>query len=271
MWAARFTADTPEDPFVSVEHVHDEPCACAHFRGAPEHPNLPRRRFLCGAAAVSMAATLGHRVLAAESAAPKPGNIMSPDAALERLIQGNARYMSGHMEPHEFVNERGLITQAQNPFACILGCADSRVSPELCFDESVGDLFVTRVAGNYVNFDILASLEYGTSVLGASVIMVLGHSRCGAIAASLDAFVNSTNFPGHIQNITSMLSSAVISAMDENLDRDALVRAITIQNIHDNVAMLERSTPLLRQRCIEGKLRVVGGLYELDTGKVVLV
>ena len=254
-----------------VEHVHDETCACAHFRGVPEHPNLPRRRFLRGAAAVSVAATLGHRVLAAESAAPKPGNIMSPDAALERLIQGNARYMSGQMKPHQFMSDRDLIARAQNPFACILGCADSRVSPDLCFDESLGDLFVTRVAGNYVNFDILASLEYGTSVLGASVIMVLGHSRCGAIAASLDAHVNSTNFPGHIQNITSMLSSAVISAMDEKLDRDALVRAITIQNIHDNVAMLERSTPLLRQRCIEGKLRVVGGMYELDTGKVVLV
>ena len=137
----------------------------------------------------------------------------------------------------------------------------------------MGDLLVTRVAGNYVNFDILASLEYGTSVLGASLIMVLGHTRCGAISASIDAYQNSTTYPGHIQNITSTLSSAVMSAGGDstNLDRNALERAVTIQNIHDNVALLRRSTPLLRQRCVQGKLMVVGGLYELDTGKVTLV
>jgi len=227
-------------------------CACVPSSKHDCEPNIERRRFLGELAAVSMAGAFGSRAFAAETAIPKPQNVMTPEAALERLVQGNTRYMKGEMEPHQFVLDRAAIKKAQNPFACILGCADSRVSPDLCFDESVGDLFVTRVAGNYVNFDILASLEYGTSVLGASLIMVLGHTRCGAIAASIDAYQKSTNYPGHIQNITSTLSSAVMSAGgdSDNLERNALERAVTIQNIHDNVALLRRSTPLLRQRCV---------------------
>jgi carbonic anhydrase len=248
-------------------------CACLLASESGLEPDPGRRRLLRAMAAVSVTGALGRPAFAAETAIPKPENVMTPEAALERLVDGNTRYMKGVMEPHQFVFDRAVIKQAQNPFACILGCADSRVSPELCFDESVGDLFVTRVAGNYVNFDILASLEYGTSVLGASLIMVLGHTRCGAIAASIDAYQNSTNFPGHIQNITSTLSAAVMSVGDESgkLDRPTLEKAVTIQNIHDNVALLRRSTPLLRQRCVQGKLMVVGGLYELDTGKVTLV
>ena len=248
-------------------------CACQPASESSLEPVPGRRQLLRAMAALSVTGALGRSAAAAETAIPKPQNVMTPDAALERLVRGNERFMKGEIETHEFVLDRAAIKKAQNPFACILGCADSRVSPDLCFDESVGDLFVTRVAGNYVNFDILASLEYGTSVLGASLIMVLGHTRCGAIAASIDAYENSTNYPGHIQNITSTLSSAVMSVTGEGSDmnRDALVRAVTIQNIHDNVELLQRSTPLLRQRCVQGKLMVVGGLYELDTGKVTLV
>ncbi len=248
-------------------------CACSPASDSGREPDPGRRQLLRAMAAVSVTGALGRSVGAAETGVPKPQNVMTPEAALERLVQGNSRFMRGEMEPHQFVLDRAAIKQAQNPFACILGCADSRVSPDLCFDESVGDLFVTRVAGNYVNFDILASLEYGTTVLGASLIMVLGHTRCGAISASIDAYQNSTNYPGHIQNITSTLSSAVMSAGGDTdkLDRNTLEKAVTIQNIHDNVELLRRSTPLLRQRCVQGKLMVVGGLYEIDTGKVTLV
>src|SRR3546814_3652059 len=96
-------------------------------------------------------------------------------------MQGNARYASNASTHRDFVSTRAALATGQNPYACLLSCADSRVSPELCFDEARGDLFVTRIAGNYVTNDILASLEYGVAVLHSPLIMVLGHTRCGAI------------------------------------------------------------------------------------------
>jgi carbonic anhydrase len=152
----------------------------------------------------------------------------------------------------------------------VLGCADSRVSPELCFDEARGDLFVTRVAGNYVTTDILASLEYGAAVLKAPLIMVLGHTRCGAISATVDALKNDTNFPGHIQSITTALMPAIrasVAAGQEN----ALVEAATKENIRRNVGLLREATPILARSVREGKIKIVGGIYRLDTGRVELV
>ncbi len=114
----------------------------------------------------------------ATSAPPKPDNVLSPDEALQRLMAGNKRYVSGKINSRDYSSTRAALAGGQNPFACILSCADSRVSPELCFDEERGDLFVTRVAGNYVTNDILASLEYAVAVLHSPLIMVLGHTRC---------------------------------------------------------------------------------------------
>src|SRR5690606_28019741 len=103
---------------------------------------------------------------------------------LERLMEGNERYASGNATIRDFESTRSLLAKGQNPYASLLSCADSRVSPELCFDEARGDLFVTRVAGNYVTNDIVASLEYGAAVLNSPLIMVLGHTQCGAIGAA---------------------------------------------------------------------------------------
>jgi carbonic anhydrase len=149
-----------------------------------------------------------------------------------------------------------------------LSCADSRVSPELCFDEGRGDLFVNRLAGNYVSPDILASIEYGAAVLNAPLIMVLGHTECGAIKASIKADKDNAAFPGHIQTIATSLRGAVKAGQKDGGD---LQTATTLENIKINVAMLKDSTPLLRQLVQSKKLKVVGGLYHLDTGKVELV
>lgn len=207
-------------------------------------------------------------ILAASDGPPIPKNVMTPDAALRRLMEGNTRYVSGKSAGRNFGDTRIALTRGQNPYASILSCADSRVSPELCFDEGRGDLFVNRLAGNYVSPDILASIEYGAAVLNAPLIMVLGHTECGAIKASIKADKENVNFPGHIQTITTNLRSAVKAGQKNGGD---LLAATTLENIKINVAMLKDSSPLLRPLVENKKLIVVGGLYHLGTGNVELV
>jgi len=207
-------------------------------------------------------------LLAASDSPPIPANVITPDAAFERLMRGNKRYVSGKSNIRNFSQTRAALTKGQNPFASILSCADSRVSPELCFDEGRGDLFVNRLAGNYVSSDILASIEYGAAVLNAPIIMVLGHTECGAIKAAIKADKDNVDFPGHIQAITTSLQGAVKAGQKNGGD---LLAATTVENIKINVALLKDSTPLLRKLVEDKKLKVVGGLYHLDTGKVELV
>ena len=207
-------------------------------------------------------------LLAASESPPIPTNVMSPEAALKRLMEGNTRYVTGKSNGRNFSQTRSALTKGQNPFASILSCADSRVSPEFCFDEGRGDLFVNRLAGNYVSTDILASIEYGAAVLNAPVIMVLGHTECGAVKAAIKADKDNVDFPGHIQSITTALNPAVKAG---EKDGGNLLRASTLANVKINVAMLKNSTPLLRKLVQDKRLIVVGGLYHLDTGKVDLV
>ncbi len=202
------------------------------------------------------------------SPTPTPTNSMTPEAALQRLLDGNKRYTSGKTRGRNFSIDRATLTRGQNPYACILSCADSRVSPELCFDESRGDLFVNRLAGNYVSLDMLASLEYGATVLRAPLIMVLGHTNCGAIKAAMQAEQGNVSFPGHIQLIATDLRVAVREGLKDETDP---VEAASRENVKINVTKLRESTPLLRKLVVEQKLMVVGGLYHLDTGKIELI
>lgn len=201
---------------------------------------------------------------------PKPDNVLSPEQAVKRLIEGNERYVSDKTQDRRFALKRAALVDGQNPYACILSCADSRVSPELCFDEARGDLFVARVAGNYVTNDILASLEYGVAVLNTPLIMVLGHTRCGAVSATVSALEKQAEFPGHIQTIVTALMPAARAAAAQS-HQGALVQAATIENIKQNVQRLQEATPILSNAVQTGKIKVVGGLYELETGRVELV
>ena len=200
----------------------------------------------------------------------KLDNVLTPDEALARLLAGNERYLSGVDSPDSFQYQPASLAESQNPYVCILGCADSRVSPEHCFDEGQGDLFVVRIAGNFVTQEILGSLEYGTAVLGASLILVLGHTGCGAIGAAIRAHKTDEDFPGHIQGIATALSPSVMQAADENPDCDWVHRA-THLNVVANVKRLRESTPVLRKLVREKRLRVVGALYHVDTGKVEVI
>ena len=191
---------------------------------------------------------------------------LNPDEALARLIEGNQRFVSGFDAPDSFKYQNPEMEKHQYPYACILGCADSRVSPEHTFDESHGNLFVTRVAGNFVTPEILASLEYGTSILGASVVLVLGHSSCGAVSATIKAISNGTHFDGHIDRLIEALTPPVEQARHE--DGEHWVKNAIVHNVLKNVQLLKQAEPILRKRVEAGQLKVVGGVYNLETGKV---
>lgn len=235
---------------------------------APESPS--RRAALGMIGALSLLGMSAAAGVAQAKSPPKPENVLSPDQAIKRLMGGNERYTSGKAQCRSFASTRAALAVGQNPYASILSCADSRVSPELCFDEERGDLFVTRIAGNYVTTDVLASLEYGAAVLNAPLIMVLGHTRCGAVSATVKAFEKHAEFPGHIQSIVTALMPAVRAAAAEP-HQGTLIQAATIQNIKQTVQQLQEATPILSKAVRAGKVKVVGGLYHLETGRVELV
>lgn len=240
------------------------------FHTASHEPVSKGRRSLMGLlGAMPLSAVLGSSAVQAQMNVPLPENVLSPDQALARLMAGNERYVSGKSEAINFDTTRAALSKGQNPYACILSCADSRVAPELCFDEGRGDLFVTRVAGNFVTPDILASLEYGTAVLKSPLIMVLGHSSCGAINAAVKAYTENASFPGHIQALTTALAPAVRQAVNDKAAN--LVLASERNNILLNVRNLQESNPIISQLVKEGKLKVVGGFYNLNTGRIDLV
>lgn len=234
-------------------------------------PNLasPARRKVLTAFGAASAAAMGGLFRLAHAAPPKPDNVLTPDQALERLMQGNARYASNQPTIRDFAGTRDSLAAAQNPYACVLGCADSRVSPELCFDETRGDLFITRVAGNYVTTDILASLEYGVAVLKAPLIMVLGHTHCGAVSAAAKSLQEDINFPGHIQNIATALLPSVRAVA--NTAPDGRLQAAIEENVRRNVSQLQEAAPVLDKLVQDGRLKIVGGVYRLDTGRVDLL
>jgi carbonic anhydrase len=230
----------------------------------------------CLAAGLSRRAMLGAG-LAAIAAAPLAGvaeaqptrAAETPDAALKLLIDGNARYVSNQMNERDFSATRAARAQGQKPFAAILGCADSRVAPELAFDQPPGDLFVVRVAGNFVTTEGLGSLEFGAAVLGTKVIMVLGHTSCGAVNATVDALQKGNNLPGHIADLVRAMKPGIEPALKQ--PGDDLYQRAAVANVRYNVQRLLEAKPILADMVAAKKLSVVGGMYELATGKVALV
>jgi carbonic anhydrase len=234
-----------------------------------------RRRFLrfagLGAGALLLAGVLpGKFIQAAEkpSSPPKPQNTISPDMALKRLMEGNERYVSGTSKTHDFKAEREALVSGQNPFVAVLSCSDSRIAPEYAFDTARGDLFAIRVAGNFVTNEGLASIEYGVAVLGAPLILVLGHESCGAIEAGVKAVKDHTVFPGHIPKLTDALKASIEKVLKEP---GSLIENATAQNVKDSVNRLKNATPLLTDALSKGTLKIVGGVYRLGTGKVELI
>lgn len=188
---------------------------------------------------------------------------MSSQAALAQLEAGNQRYQSGHLEhPHQDASRRGELATGQHPFAVILGCADSRTSPEVLFDQGLGDLFVIRLAGNVVDDEVLASMEYAVEHLGTALIVVLGHERCGAVKAAVETLASKSEGPGHL----GTLVAAIRPAVEASPKGDA--EAACKQNIANVVQAVRSSEPILHEVVAAGKASVVGAYYDLDTGAV---
>jgi len=187
-----------------------------------------------------------------------------PEAALDELLAGNQRFTSGRTSSHR--RDLAMLQQMmekQEPFAAVLSCADSRVPVEVVFDQTIGQLFVTRVAGNMVTAEIMASLEYAVAVLGTHTILVMGHSRCGAVTAAIQATYQGQVVPGQISALFPHIEPAVKQA---GPDLEATVRA----NVLLQAARL-RESPLLAAMIEEGKLLIAAGYFDLRTGAVTLL
>jgi carbonic anhydrase len=199
---------------------------------------------------------------------PKPQNVLSPDASLNRLLEGNTRYVKGVTLRHDFKYEREALAGGQNPYAAVLSCADSRIAPEYAFDSGRGDLFVCRIAGNFASDEMTASLEYAVAVLATPLILVLGHDNCGAVDATIKSLKDDKPLPGHIQSLATAIAPAVKAVLPKG--EDTLKNAIQ-QNVIDTVAKLKSATPILSAAIEQNKVKVVGGIYRLKSGKVEMV
>jgi carbonic anhydrase len=200
----------------------------------------------------------------ASSAAPT----MSPDEALTLLKEGNARYVENTAKhPNQDQDRRTLTTtKGQHPYATVLGCSDSRVPPEVLFDAGIGDIFVIRVAGNVADTDETGSIEYGVDHLGTPVLVVMGHTRCGAVTAVVQKAEVHGSIPSLVANIKPAVAKA--KARNPGLGGDGLVEEAVKANVWQAVEDLLRTSQALRDRTKAGTVKIVGAVYDIETGKI---
>lgn len=226
----------------------------------PENSShLPRRSFLTAAGLTIGGLAASHAAASPRiEEAPAPG---TPADALAALMAGNLRFVEGKtLAPHRDLARLKEIAPKQTPFAAVLGCADSRVPVEIVFDQGFGDIFVTRIAGNVADPAIIGSLEFGTLVLGAKVLFVLGHSACGAVSATLKGDA----VPGQISTLYQHIRPAVKASGGD------LARAV-VANVKNQIETLGEASPVIGQLVRQGKLQLAGGVYDLTSGRVTRV
>jgi len=199
---------------------------------------------------------------AADPTHPKQPTV-APAEAISKLKEGNGRYTSGNQQhPRQSSEERTQLEKSQHPFAIIVSCSDSRVPPEIVFDQGLGDLFVVRVAGNVIDDHSLGSIEYAVDHLATRLVVVLGHQRCGAVEAAKETIAAKGKAPAHIQSLVTAIEPAVEATV--NGDLETTVKA----NVKNVVQALRSSTPVLKGKVDSNELSVVGAYYSLDTGSV---
>ena len=216
--------------------------------------------------------------------------MVSPVDAISELKEGNGRFTAGNMQHPRGSNDerkyiatnsyenagmtflgmtaeqaekrRSELAKTQHPFAVVVSCSDSRVPPEIVFDQGLGDLFICRVAGNVINDENLGSIEYAVDHLGCHLILVLGHQRCGAVQAARETIAAKGTAPGHIESLVTAIRPAVEATAKDDLD--TTIKA----NVKHVVQALRSSTPILKAKVDSGSVQVIGGYYSLDTGAV---
>ena len=224
------------------------------------------RRGCCGV--FGLAASLS--VLPTHAAQAKRTNL-TPNQALDRLRKGNADFLADKpsVASSRDSDRRIEIARGQVPFAVLVGCSDSRVAPELLFDTGLGELFIVRNAGNTVDTVALGSIQYGVQVLGAPLVLVLGHERCGAVEAALSVVEKNTTYPGSIgQMIEPIVPAALKAKSSGGLKGEELLDAAVRENVRRVVDRLRTAEPALLDLLRAGSLRIVGARYDLDDGKV---
>lgn len=188
---------------------------------------------------------------------------LTPEQALETLMAGNTRYVDNRQNPHNYAAERQGLVQNQEPFAAVIRCADSRVAPEIIFDQAMGELFVCGVAGNVPTDEIIASLEYAVAVLGTPLIVIEGHTSCGAVHAALTNRDDLSKLPGSLPDlITQILPCTSALKGDESSWFD---QAVT-NNVKAGVRRILDKSQLIREAVQARKCKVLGGVYHLDSG-----
>lgn len=192
---------------------------------------------------------------------------ITPKQAIELLREGNKRFMENLQVNRNLLRQVNETSESQHPFAVVLSCIDSRTSAELIFDQGLGDIFSVRIAGNIINEDILGSMEFGCKVAGAKLIVVLGHSKCGAISGACD----------HVEmgNLTSLLSKIAPAIYEEktvsderNANNPEFVQKVTDINIRRNVEAIRQRSPILKEMVEQGECGIIGGCHDIATGEV---
>jgi carbonic anhydrase len=192
----------------------------------------------------------------------------SPQQAFEKLQAGNQRFVSGRALNRNLLKQVKETSKGQYPFATVVSCLDSRTSSELIFDQGMGDVFNARVAGNIVNPDILGSLEFASKVAGSKVVAVIGHTKCGAIKGACD-HVELGNLTGLLQKIEpSVTATATSKGEDRSSKNSEFVDRVAVKNVRKTIASIRRNSGILRQMEKEGQIKIVGGMYDIETGKV---
>jgi carbonic anhydrase len=206
--------------------------------------------------------------LAAPSLATTAASGISADEALRLLKEGNSRYVDGKLQhPRQDLARRALTAaQGQHPLATVLTCSDSRVPAEIIFDQGIGDIFVVRVAGNVAATDEIGSIEYAVDHLAVPLVVVLGHTQCGAVTAVVD----DTKLPPNLANLLEPIKPAVDKAREANPQaaKDELLKAAITANIWQALEDMLRLSPIIREKVRDGQAQVVGALYDLDSGQV---
>ena len=197
-------------------------------------------------------------------------DLITPKQALDILIEGNERFINNVRLQHDMLNVRDEIKDKQHPFASVLGCSDSRTTVELIFDQNLGDIFSVRLAGNIASRKAIGSLEFSTEYLGSKIIVVMGHSNCGAVKAACDNFHG-----GNIGEIVHLISPAVeeettITQKDQrNSSNNDFVEKVCFLNVQEQIKRILRYSRIIKNQVKEGKVGLVGGVYDLASGKVI--
>lgn len=192
---------------------------------------------------------------------------LTPDAAFTQLKAGNLRFVEGRLTPRDYNAQAAATAAGQYPKAAVLSCLDSRVPPEIVFDQGIGDLFVGRVAGNFENTDLLGSLEFATAVAGVPLIVVLGHTSCGAIKGAV-AGVELGNLTAMLDNFDEVLEQ--VRASQENADAvgDEVILAAIEENVRKTMSDIRASSTVISELIDSGDVSIVGGVYDLATGQI---